>query len=157
MNRKLSIPEWHQLAQEGTNIPVRIPLSGWSMVPLIRVNRDLVTVIPLDTTPQIGDIVMFSEQDGKRYVMHRVWDIKDGEVLTWGDNCLRPDGWIPLKNLWGKAVLIERGKRKIRPDAAKGIKWARFWHQAGIIYRPYIRCKYALKNKIDQLRVRVKK
>ena len=157
MNRTLSIPEWHRLAQEGTKLPVRIPLSGWSMDPLIRGGRDLITVVPLEEKPQIGDIVLFAEPKGERYVMHRVWDLNNDEILTWGDNCLRPDGWLPINAVWGKAVLIERGERNIRTDPARGMKWARFWHQAGKIYRPYIKCKYALRSRIEKLRVWVKK
>ena len=157
MNKTLSIPEWHHLAEEGTKLPVRIPLAGWSMDPLIRGNRDLVTVVPLDDKPQVGDIVLFTDPKGKRYVMHRIWALKENKILTWGDNCLSPDGWLPLEDVWGKAVLIERGKRKMVPDPVWGMKWARFWHQAGKIYRPYIRFKYALKSRIDKLRVWVKK
>ena len=157
MNKTLSISEWHQLAQEGTKLPVRIPLSGWSMDPLIRGNRDLVTITPMETMPQIGDIVLFADPYKDRYVMHRVWALKDQEILTWGDNCPRPDGWLPIDAVWGKAVRIERGNRIIETNAAKGMAWARFWHQAGKVYRPYIRYKYALKSRIENMKAWVKK
>lgn len=156
MNRTLSIPEWHRMAQEGIMLPVRIPLTGWSMEPLIRMDIDFVTVMPLETKPQIGDIVLFMDQDRKRYVMHRVWSLKDQEILTWGDNCLKPDEWLPINAVWGKAVQIERGKRKIETNPEKGMKWARFWHQAGKIYRPYIKLKYSLKSRIDKMKAWVK-
>lgn len=157
MNRKLSIPEWHELAQNGTKIPVRILLNGWSMEPLIRMNKDYVTIVPLDTTPQIGDIVMFEDQNGERFITHRVWNLDDQRVLTWGDNCLNPDGWLPAGCVWGKIVLIERGKRKIRPNPEKGMKWARFWHHAGKIYRLYIRGKYRLKSILEKTGMWVEK
>ena len=150
MYKTLSIPEWHRLTKEGTKLPVRITLRGWSMEPLIRMNTDYVTVMPLDTLPQIGDIVLFADQNGTRYVIHRVWDMNNQNVLTWGDNCLAPDGWIPIEEVLGKIVLIERGKRKIQTNPVKGVKWARFWHQAGKVYRPYIKYKYALKNRIEK-------
>lgn len=157
MNKSLSIPEWHQLAQEGTKIPVRITLNGWSMEPLIRMDKDYVTVVPSETTPQIGDIVMFQEPNRKRFVMHRVWDLKEQKVLTWGDNCLEPDGWIPLDAVWGRITLIERGRRRIQPNPAKGIRWARFWHHAAKIYRPYIQCKNKLRNILEKTGMWVKK
>ena len=148
MNRTLSIPEWHRLAQEGTNLPVRIPLMGWSMFPLVRYNKDLVTVVPIDNHWQVGDIVLLIQAEEK-YVMHRVWEIKDHSILTWGDNCLCPDNWMPIEDIWGKAVLIERGKRKIKPNPKKGIKWARFWHWAGkyfqICYKYYSAIKCRIK------------
>ncbi len=157
MNRKLSIPEWHQLALNSTKIPVRITLNGWSMEPLIRMDKDYVTVVPLDTVPQIGDIVMFEDQNRKRFITHRVWDLDEQKVLTWGDNCLNPDGWLPLDCVWGKIVLIERGKRKIVPNPERGMKWGRFWHHAGKIYRPFIRGKNAIRSLVDKIETRVKK
>ena len=127
------------------------------MEPLIRMNKDIVTIIPLEEIPQIGDIVLFADQKQGRYVVHRVWSLNDGKILTWGDNCPAPDNWLPLEDVWGKAVLIERGKRKIQPNPAKGMKWAGFWHWAGTVYRPYIRFKNAVRDKIDRMRAWVKK
>ena len=135
MNKSISIPEWHQMAMNGSAPPVRIQLKGYSMNPLIRGFRDYVTVIPLEERLQIGDIVLFCEPGTERFVMHRVWEQKDGKVLTWGDNCPKPDGWLPAEAIWGRISLIERGKHKIQPNPHKGITWAKFWHQAGKVYR----------------------
>ncbi len=136
MNKSLSIPEWHQMAKAGNAPPVRIPLNGFSMFPLIRKGRDYVTIIPPDRELIPGDIVLIAEPDTGRYVMHRVWELRDGQVLTWGDHCARPDRWIPASAVWGRATLIERGHREIFPNPSKGMRWAKFWHQAGKIYRP---------------------
>ena len=81
MNRSISIPEWHQLAESGTALPVRIQLNGSSMAPLIRINHDYVTVIPLKETPIAGDIVLFFEPRSDRYIVHRVWDVQNGQIL----------------------------------------------------------------------------
>lgn len=135
MNRALSIPEWHRLAMEGTALPVRIPLMGISMFPLIRYNRDYVTVVPAEKDLQVGDIVLFVDQERELYVMHRVWELNGDMVLTWGDNCIAPDRWMAREEIWGRAVMIERGKRKINADPRKGIRWAKFWHRAGKVYR----------------------
>ena len=148
MNRTLSIPEWHKMAQEGEAPSVRIQLNGYSMNPLIRGYRDYVTVIPLDSQPKTGDIVLFCEPGTQRYVMHRVWDQKDGRILTWGDNCQRPDKWMPAEAIWGKVLLIERGKRKIRPNPNRGMLWAKFWHQGGKIYRLCRRYKAGIMRRI---------
>ncbi len=153
MNRVLSIPEWHRMAQDGNAPPVRIQLNGFSMNPLIRGYRDYVTVIPLKDRPRVGDIVLFCEPGTSRYVMHRVWALRDGHVLTWGDNCARPDGWMPEDTVWGKISLIERGKREIQPDPHKGMKWAKFWHQIGKIYRLYQRYKARIIRRIRKWKV----
>lgn len=156
MNKTLSIAEWHRLAQEGTKLPVRIPLMGWSMYPLVRFNKDIVTITPLDEMIKTGDIVLFVQPE-ERYIVHRVWKLKDGKVLTWGDNCPTPDGWLPIEDIWGKAVLIERGRRRIRPNPEKGMKWAGFWHWAGKYYRLAKRYKNAVVRRIKKLRALVGK
>ena len=150
MIRSLSVSEWHVMVKEGNAPPVRIRLAGNSMFPMIRKNRDYVTVVPPGETMQAGDIVMFMNPDKKRYVMHRVWSIKEGMVLTWGDNCHNPDGWIPVENILGKTALIERGNRTIHPDPEKGRRWAAFWHQAGKVYRFARRIKNGVRRRITK-------
>ena len=135
MNKSLSVSEWHRLAEAGNLLPVRITLSGYSMNPFIRGFRDYVTIMPQDGLPVAGDIVMFCKPGTERYVMHRVWTVRNNMVLTWGDNCRKPDGWMPVDCIWGKVILIERGKRTIHPNPIKGLRWAAFWHHAGKIYR----------------------
>ncbi len=135
MNKTLSIPDWHQIAREGNAPPARITLSGYSMNPLIRGYRDYVTVKPIEGEIETGDIILFCESDTNRYVIHRVWNLEEDKVLTWGDNCLKPDGWIMREDVWGKVVLIERGKLVIHPEPKKGVRWATFWHRVGRIYR----------------------
>ena len=152
MNRSYSIPQWHQMALEGNAPPVRILLHGSSMFPLIRVKRDYVTVVQPEEIPVRGDIVLFSDPGRTRYVVHRVWAVKDGEVLTWGDNCLNPDGWLSAESVWGKIVLIERGGWKIKPDPRKGICWAVFWHHAGKGYRLCQKVKRGVFHRIRKLK-----
>ncbi len=131
MNRSFSIPEWHQMAIGGTAPPVRILLNGGSMNPLIRWNKDYVTIVPPDRELVPGDIVLFVEPGTGRYIVHRVWNLENGKALTWGDNCERPDGWLPAEAIWGRVVLIERGKRKIETNPQRGLRWAKIWHKAG--------------------------
>ena len=131
MRQRISIPQWHAMAQTGCNIPMCIPIHGNSMYPLVRMDRDLVTVVPLEEMPRAGDIVLFADPICDRYVLHRVWRAEGDRVLTWGDNCEKPDGWMPRDAVWGKAISIERGKRSITPDPKKGLCLARIWHRAG--------------------------
>ena len=132
MKKSISIPEWHEMAQRGEAPPMRILIQGGSMFPLIRRNVDYVTILPLEEPPVRGDIVLFSDPRlEERFVVHRVWRTEQKGVLTWGDNCRFPDEWLPWDAIWGRAALIERGKRAIRPDPRKGLLLARFWHVAG--------------------------
>ena len=154
MIKSLSISEWHRLAEEGNAPPVRIQLTGNSMFPLIRRYRDYVTVMPPEGPFATGDIVMFMDPGKGRYVMHRVWSIKEDMILTWGDNCRDPDWWMPVGDILGKTVLIERGKRTICPDPEKGRKWAAFWHQAGKIYRFARKTKIVVKRGLVKIGLR---
>lgn len=153
MNRSLSIPEWRQMAIEGEAPPTRILLNGGSMSPLIRWNKDYVTIISLDRSLVCGDIVLVAEPDTGRYVVHRVWKIENGQIMTWGDSCRNPDRWVPMDAVWGRVVLIERGKREIRTDPKKGMRWARFWHQAGKVYRLFRRYRDGIARRIKRQKV----
>ncbi len=139
LHRSLSIPEWRRMVEEGGAPPVCIQLRGYSMFPLIRYQRDHVTIVPLEAPPVPGDIVLFTDPSDDRYVMHRVWEVKDGEALTWGDNCDDSDGWIPLGEIWGKALQVERGSLTIPMNAQRGIRWAAFWHCVIRTYRYPVR------------------
>ena len=142
MIQQLSLPEWHRMAQEGVALPMRIQVNGNSMFPLLRSQRDYVTIYPLDGLPQRGDVILFADpRRGARYLLHRAWRIDGNTVLPWGDNCAAPDGTISLSNVWGKAVLVERGKRKIKLDPVKGLRLAKVWHKAGRFWRLGLRIK----------------
>lgn len=152
MKKSLSIAEWHEMSLSGKAPPVRIQLNGYSMNPLIRGYRDYVTVVQPEEDFVAGDIVLVAEPGTGRYVMHRVWEVKGDRILTWGDNCSGPDGWIPKDAVWGKTILIERGKKEIHPDPKKGIRWAKFWHQAGKVYRLAKRYKNGVVRRIKKLK-----
>lgn len=142
MIQNLSLAEWHELNQMGASLPLRMQVNGVSMFPLLRSRRDYVTIQPLQGVPRPGDLILFSDPHReKRYPLHRAWQVAKDAVLPWGDNCSQPDGWIPLSHVWGKAVLIERGKRRIEPDPVQGMRLARFWHVAGKGWRFAARIK----------------
>ena len=151
MNRTVTVADWHELVKQGTVLPMHIPINGISMNPLIRRNRDYVTIEPMEGIPEIGDIVLFADPYSDLYVLHRVWKLDGDRVLTWGDNCENPDRWMTLDAVWGKAVLIERGRWKIHPKARRGIKWAKFWHPAGKAYRRGKNIMYAVGHRIKRL------
>ena len=135
MVRKVGMREWHDMALRGEGLPLRIPVDGVSMYPLVRRRVDRVMLAPLPFEAGVGDIVLFRDPGGERYVLHRIWERDGDRVLTWGDNCDGPDGWIPIDLVWGKATLIERGKRRIRPDPKRGMRHAKAWHPVGRILR----------------------
>lgn len=152
IKKMISIPEWHQMAKNGDAPPVRIQLNGNSMFPLVRMNRDFVTVVQMKKKPDIGDIIIFCELPTGRYVAHRVWETQDEMVRTWGDNCRYPDAWIPISAVLGKIILIERGKRRMIPDPIKGMRHAKAWRHVRRIYWFFKRYKQAIMRRIKRLR-----
>lgn len=113
--KSLSIEEWCAYANAGVDIPITIQLSGYSMQPLIRYKKDYVTIVPLHREVKIGDIVVFLNTDG-RYCAHRVNKIRDGKVLTLGDNCYLCDSWKTPDKLLGLVVSMERNGKKYNLD-----------------------------------------
>lgn len=124
--RQISISQWRTLADQGTVLPMQIPLDGDSMRPLVRRNRDLVSIVPLARPLKRGDVVLFEMPKG-RYVVHRVRKIRQDRLQTLGDHCWNPDAWMPPACVLGLAVQVKRDNRLIPLDRplsrALGILW----------------------------------
>ena len=107
------------------------------MRPLIRRGHDPVTILPLNRPLKIGDIVLF--QGGpERYVVHRVYRMRDGWVQTLGDNCWNPDRWMPLEQVWGLVIRMQRNGRSYQLDNRLSRLWGRVWmffHPVWKVYR----------------------
>ena len=112
--KKLSVVMWHEMRTDENSIPLCTTVSGVSMMPLIRKGRDVIVIHHVKRPLERGDIVLFRDPIRDRYVLHRLWDIAADRALTWGDNCMHPDGWMRLEMIWGIAVAMRRGKRMIR-------------------------------------------
>ncbi len=132
----LSIHEWRKLGLEGAMLPVTICLEGDSMRPLIRRGRDPVTILPLNRPLKTGDIVLF--QGGPdRYVVHRVYRLRDGWVQTLGDNCWNPDPWMPLEQVWGLVIRMQRDGRTCQLDCRLSRWWGRGWMFCHPVWKVY--------------------
>ena len=123
--RSISMDVWRALAKENAAPPVTIFLEGDSMRPLIRRGKDAVTIIPLQREIMVGDVVLFSL--GKRYIVHRVWQLNGGMVRTFGDNCLYPDPWISETKVLGQVIRYSRNGRMHRLDTPAARAWGRMW------------------------------
>ena len=123
-NKSLSIEEWCAYANAGVDIPITIQLSGYSMQPLIRYKKDYVTIIPLRRKVKVSDIVVFLNTDN-RYCAHRVSKIRDGKILTLGDNCYLPDSWKTPDEIIGLIVSMERDGKKYNLDCKSARAYGR--------------------------------
>lgn len=137
----LSVEAWHTL---GEDIPVRIRLQGDSMRPLIRRDRDTVTIRPVHRPLRRGDIVLLADDRG-RYVVHRVRKVTKAGVITQGDHCLRPDAPLEYSRVWGLVTRVDRGSRSIPVDNAAARLLGRLW----LTLLPLRRIYYKMKNRED--------
>lgn len=86
----------------------RFRASGHSMYPYIK-NQDIITVAPCSRENlHQGDIVAFIRPDTKKLTVHRIIRKKGESYLIQGDNCDKPDGFIPTSKILGTVVRIER-------------------------------------------------
>ena len=100
---------------------VRFEVAGWSMRPCIR-NGDFVIVSPVDRSAvKIGDIVFYVAENNVVRI-HRVigWRRKNGvrHAFIKGDACFGPPDRVPVQDILGQVISIERNGRKKRLDTA---------------------------------------
>ena len=94
------------------------PRCTGSMEPVITCldNVTLLNNIDLEDVV-VGAVVDVTLADGSG-VLHRIIEIKDGQVLTQGDNNRKHDGWVPLNN-------VERYMIGLDKNANPGDAWLR--------------------------------
>ncbi len=119
---------------------LRFRACGNSMRPFIRDGDALLVRPGLEARP--GDVVLCRAGAG-RLLAHRVARVYQQScrrsILLQGDACSRSDGLVPLDNVLGRVVAVERGTQTIRLDAGLarwlGWLWIRAWPLRRRIYR----------------------
>lgn len=139
--RTIPMEQWCALARENVAPPVTICLEGESMRPLIRKGRDPVTIVPVRGEMKKGDVVLFTLGDG-RYVVHRVWRLREGLVRTLGDNCVNPGAMVPegtgARGRWFGSAGTDTRSGWIRPRRGA---FGRVWMALFPIGRGYKRAR----------------
>ncbi len=151
--RRLSVAQWRELSRTGPAPPMRIPLEGDSMRPLIRRGRDRVTIVPLERALRRGDVVLFECPPG-RCVVHRVYRLAPGRVQTLGDYCRNPDPWMPERCVMGLAVLAERGRLRIPLDGRTARALGRIWMALLPVRKLYLSVRHAVGYSLRKLGLR---
>ena len=117
---KRSVADWIALTQNRElRIPLTLHTTSGSMLPAIRMNVDTVVVVPCgaeDVRP--GDIVLIRKPDSPAGVLlHRLVRIKNGRLLTRGDNMPHSDGESDANDLLGRAVSVAGPGKSIDYDS----------------------------------------
>ena len=123
--RDISVEEWRALIAEGFDLPIRIQLRGHSMHPLIRYQKDYVTIQAVSRPLRKGDIVLFQRADGQ-YVVHRIWKL-NAQIISFGDNCSAPDAPIPPERVLGLVTYVHRKHHTIHVDTPIWRMLGRIW------------------------------
>ena len=105
-----------------------IPVKGFSMLPFIRGEKDLVVLSNPDRPYREGDIVLFRYCG--RYVMHRIISAGEKKVVIMGDGVPKSTETVTREDICGLVTqILRRGKRKVDPFSACQQRRARIWRK----------------------------
>jgi len=94
---------------------IRTRAWGGSMFPFIR-SGDVLTIAPVgDARLRPGDVAAARVAGSGRLAVHRIVASRGPAYLFRGDNSSEADGWIPVADVLGVVVRVERrGGRRVR-------------------------------------------
>ena len=111
---------------------VTIPVKGYSMLPFIRGEKDLVVLEKAGGDLSEGDIVLFyvGEEPHGRYILHRILSIDGNRVEIMGDGVIGSRERVVRERIYAKVVSILRnGKREVDPESLRERRKARLWRK----------------------------
>jgi len=107
--------------------------NGNSMWPLIRDGIDTIEVQPVRQPLSAGDVVLFRGEQ-KKYILHRIAEVKEGCYLVRGDNTYTPD-LVPEDRIIGIMTGLWRGERKIPLDSTRYALYTRLCLKRPFLFR----------------------
>ena len=142
----VSVERWIEMCKNGSTVPVKTYIDGNSMEPLIRKNKNSVTIIPAGKKIFAGNIVLF--KSGGKYILHRVIRVDGDTVNTCGDNCIFPDKPLKKNDICGIAVSVEKYGLKLNLDCKIQYFYGKIWH---LFFRKYYTEYRKIRNKLHFL------
>lgn len=114
------------LAAGGT---VKLPITGTSMLPLLRAGRDTVTLSPVTGDLQKFDIPFYRRRDGA-FVLHRIVTCAEDNTYTLcGDNQWVLEKDIRAEQIIGVVSAITRNGKTFSVNSKKYKRYVRIWHR----------------------------
>lgn len=114
------------LAAGGT---VKLPITGTSMLPLLRAGRDTVTLSPVTGDLQKFDIPFYRRRDGA-FVLHRIVTCAEDNTYTLcGDNQWVLEKDIRAEQIIGVVSEITRNGKTFSVNSKKYKRYVRIWHR----------------------------
>lgn len=110
---------------------ITITVTGTSMLPLLRHQRDTVTLETVTGQLHLNDVVLYRQESGK-FVLHRiVGKEKNGDYIVCGDNQFIWDRHVKRFRVIGRLVAFSRKGRKVSCTSP--------WYKAYVLTLPFLR------------------
>ncbi|MDO4814977.1 MAG: S24/S26 family peptidase [Bacillota bacterium] len=126
--RKLDTYEYismlKELVEEGHEVSVKI--SGTSMLPFLRQNRDTAYFKAPDRELRPGDIVFFQRSSGD-YILHRICKIENNRYYLIGDAQKTVEGPIFREQIFALVTRVERNGKIVKPGDLQWDFYAKLW------------------------------
>ena len=119
-----------ELTEQGKEVSLII--SGNSMSPFLKHERDTICFKKPDRELRKGDMV-FYQRDTGQFVMHRIWKVKSDGYYIVGDAQVQIEGPIRREQIFAIVIKAQRKGKWIRP----GNFWWEFFEHVWIRIVPY--------------------
>ena len=114
-------------------------VTGCSMLPMLRENRDLVVLRPITEDPKVGDITLHRRENGQ-FVLHRVIRVTPEGYLISGDNQYELEEVSRHQLLAVVDGFVRKGKRHTLEECVYRLyTWV--WVKLFWLRKPYIRMR----------------
>lgn len=126
------VPVMLDLFAEGKK--VIISATGNSMAPFIRNRRDSIVLAAYKGEKLgVGDIVFYKRKNG-RYVLHRIVDIvSDKEFITLGDNQIKMEETVEIKQIVALPTAVIRGEREVSLTSNSYKLYKKLWSKKSVL------------------------
>ncbi len=123
---------------------------GKSMEPLLHEGKTKVLISPLESEPELGDIVLWHRKDG-RYVLHRVIGESEKHYLLRGDNCIRVDHAVKRRVI-GVVTDIYRNGRWFPVTDRRYLAYVRIWSAIFPLRKMCVSLRDKIKSPLGKIR-----
>ena len=134
---KLSNPAQMEIIRAVTSRGAMIRTRAWggSMFPFIR-SGDVLTIAPVgDARLRPGDVAAARVAGSGRLAVHRIVASRGRAYLFRGDNSSEADRWIPVADVLGVVVRVERRGRRVRLGLGPDRFLIAFLNRIGLLNR----------------------
>ena len=140
----VSMKEIEQQIEKNQYVAI-VPV-GTSMWPFIKNKSQSVVLKKIDRTPKLYDVVFFKRESGA-YVLHRVIDFNNDNLIVCGDSQYYTEE-VEVSKVIAIMEGFYEGKKYIACDDAKYLKRVKKWYSRKFLRKISLKL-YHLRNKIN--------